>query len=293
LDNAIFAKTAHALQRRLAEDGYMLLLACNDYSSAAELTLARTLLERGVDALVLSGVEHDSQLIDLASAAAVPVICTWAFSPRLVHTCVGFDNNKAGALIANHVAHLGHSKVAILTAHTTMTERHRHRVDSIRATLKARRAEVPADWVIESQLSYESGREGVRRLFSYPHVPTALICSNDVIAIGAMEQCFELGLRVPEDVSISGFEDLEVASYVRPGLTTVRWSQHDLGRIAGDAVVGILTGVLTQEPRQIEVPVELIVRGSTAPPGRLAARSVAGSISSIQSPSTRGARAKR
>jgi len=270
LDNAIFANTAHALQKRLAEQDYMLVLACNDYSRSAELNLARTLLERGVDALVLTGIEHDPQLLQQLRAAALPVVFTWAFTSRPQYTCVGFDNAKAGALIASHIAQLGHTQVAILTAYTQYTERHLQRLKSCRSTLQSHGIEVPEQWIIESKLDYASGREGVRQLFAYSNPPTAVICSNDIIAIGAMAECQQLGLRVPEDVSIGGFEDLAVASHVRPALTTVRWSQRDLGRRAAEAVLGLLSGE-RDKVEQIEVPVELIVRGTTAPPRSAAA----------------------
>ena len=121
LDNAIFAKTANALQKRLAEDGYMLVLACNDYSHDAEMSLARTLLERGIDALVLTGIEHTPRLIELIKSASIPLVCTWAYSSRPIFTSVGFDNSKAGALVSNHIAQLGHTRVAILTAFTSYT----------------------------------------------------------------------------------------------------------------------------------------------------------------------------
>jgi len=263
LDNAIFSITAHALQKKLAEHGYMPILACSDYSKESELNITRTLLERGVDGIVLTGTEHHPSLVPMLHGSGVPFVFTWAFDPSQPITCIGFDNYRAGALIANHMAQLGHRKIAVITAYTAHTERHNERLRGIRETLEARGLSLPEDLVVQSRLAYQTGREGVSKLFAYGDPPTALICSNDIIATGAMAECHDMGLRIPHDVSISGFEDLAVASYVRPALTTVRWSQNDLGRLAGEAIIAHLSKPETP-PKHIEIPVELIVRGTTA-----------------------------
>lgn len=269
LDNAIFANTAYALQKRLGEHEYMLLLACSDFSLENELKVARMLLERGVDGLVLTGLEHDPALLALLEAAGVPFVFTWAFDESLRYDCVGFDNRKAGALMANHIAQLGHAKIAVISAYTRHNERQRERLNGIKAALDSRGIELPEERIIESEFSYRSGREGVRKLLVYDDTPTAIICTNDVIAIGAMAECQEMGLRIPADISISGFEDLQIASNVVPALTTVRWSQHALGTHAADLILARLASDGGM-PRQIEVPLDLIVRDTTAPPGRLA-----------------------
>jgi LacI family transcriptional regulator len=265
LDNAIFSITAHALQKKLAEHGYMLILACSDYSQDTELSITRMLLERGVDGIVLIGIEHHPSLVPMLEGAGVPAVFTWSFDPKQNSTCIGFDNHKAGALIANHMAQLGHQKIAVITAYTSHTERYTERLRGIRETLEAKGLSLPDELVVQSQLAYETGREGVRKLFAYGDPPTALICSNDIIATGAMAECHDMGLRVPVDVSISGFEDLAIASYVRPALTTIRWSQNDLGRLAGEAIVARLSAHETS-PKHVEIPVELIVRGTTMAP---------------------------
>lgn len=285
LDNAIFANTAYALQKTLGEQEYMLLLACHDFSLETETKVARMLLERGVDGLVLTGLEHDAALFALLESAGVPFVFTWAFDESLRYSCVGFDNRKAGALMANHIVQLGHARVAVISAYTRHNERQRERVNGIRVTLEARGIELPAERLIESEFSYRSGREGIRKLLVYGDIPTAVICTNDVIAIGAMAECQERGLRIPQDISIAGFEDLEIASNVVPGLTTVRWSQHALGRHAAEMILTLLKSENAM-PRQIEVPLDLIVRDTTAPPRSSAAgprttsraRSVRGSV---------------
>lgn len=268
LDNGIFSITAHALQKTLASHGYMLVIACSDYSLESELEVGKTLLERGVDGIVLTGIEHDGTLLPMYAKAGVPVVCTWAYRPGAPYTCVGLNNRKAGALIAHHMAQLGHRKIAVIQAYTALTERHAERLAGIREALESRGLSLPDELVVQSKLAYETGKEGVRKLFAYGDPPTALICSNDIIAMGAMAECHDMGLGIPDDVSISGFEDLAIASHVRPALTTIRWSQVELGRLAGEAIVGELSR-RDVGARQIEIPVELIVRATTASPGSL------------------------
>ena len=265
LDNAIFAITAHALQKKLAEHGYMLILACSDYSKETELNLTRMFLERGIDGIVLTGIEHHPTLLPMLENAGVPAVFTWAFDPSQPIPCIGFDNYKAGCLMASHMAQLGHKKIAVIAAYTSHTERYTERLRGIRETLQAREIDLPDELVVQSQLAFQTGREGVRKLFAYNDPPTALICSNDIIATGAIAECHDMGLRVPADVSISGFEDLAIASHVRPALTTIRWSQNDLGRLAGEAIVAQLSA--RHAPlSHVEIPVELIVRSTTTAP---------------------------
>ena len=104
----------------------------------------------------------------------------------------------------------------------------------------------------------------MRRMLECQERPTAVFCANDIQAIGALQECLEAGLRVPEHISIIGFDDLPIARYVRPRLTTIHVPAKRMGHIAAEALFGwIASG---QEPSVAELPVELMVRQSTAAP---------------------------
>ena len=262
LNEGIFANTASALQKTLSENQYMLLLACSEFSFREELKLTRMLLERGVDGIVFVGLEHDPTIFHLIDSSHVPYVFTWAFDYARRFFCVGFNDRRAGSIMAEHVVGLGHREIGIITAYTRRNERQRERLAGMRQVLDGHGIALPPERIIEVRFSFQAGRDGARELFRRDSPPTAIICSNDVMAVGAMAECHEMGLSVPSDISISGFENQGISSNVVPQLTTVGWSGHDLGRVAAEMLLSRIAGLPTA--MQVEVPVELIVRGTTA-----------------------------
>ena len=267
LNEGIFANTASELQKTLGEKQYMLVLACNEFSFQEELKLTRMLLESGVDGLVFVGLEHDPGIFKLIDASHIPCVFTWAFDHAHRFYCVGFDDRRAGSIMAEYVAGLGHDRIGVITAYTRHNERQRERLAGMRHALHDHGVALLPEHVIECKFSFQAGRDGARELLRQTLRPTAIICSNDVMAIGAMAECQEMGLSIPGDISIAGFENQGISSNVIPQLTTVGWSGHDLGRIAGEMVLSRIAGS-APPAMQVEVPVELIVRGTTAPPRR-------------------------
>lgn len=149
---------------------------------------------------------------------------------------------------------------------TANNERARDRLQGVRDALAARGIKLAPERVIEKPYSLASGREGLRALMATARPPTAVMCGNDVLAIGAIAECNTLGIAVPQRVSITGFDDMEIASLLSPGLTTVHFPTLELGQLAAANLLAQLAG--TSAARQHELPVELKVRGTTAPPAR-------------------------
>jgi LacI family transcriptional regulator len=261
LTNAIFASTTDALQRSLDAAGYALLLGCNEYDPAAETRLARKLVERGVDGLVLFGLDHEPALWRLLETARVPYVLTWALERDGRRPCIGFDSRDAGARMARYLMDLGHRRIAVICGPTATNERHRERVRGVREALQRRGLKLPRARQIECRLSAPAGAEAMREVLRGKIAPTAVICANDVLAIGAMAECHARGLAIPGDVSVCGFDDLEFAAMIPPGLTTVRFPAAELGELAALHVLGQLEG--REMPRQQALALELIVRGST------------------------------
>ena len=264
LENAIFAATASALQRVLDASGYQLLLACNDYDLDAEVRHATKLIEHGVDAMVLVGTQHRPELLSLLSRFQVPFICAWAFDEGGSLPCVGFDHRKATSQVANHLLSLGHRRFGVISTSTRDNERAHDRLAGVVETLAAARIVLAPEQIVEKLFAYSDGRDGFRQLMLLPERPTAVICLNDVLAVGAMAAAYEQGLSVPDAVSITGCEDLEVAAAIPPGLTTVRYPTTEMGHFAGIHLLERLKGV-TLQPNLV-FPTKLIVRGTTSFP---------------------------
>jgi LacI family transcriptional regulator len=264
LDNAIFANTAHALQKTLDDAGYTLLLASHEFDAEVEARVTRALIERGVDGLVLLGTTHHPSVLRMIDTHQIPYVLTWALDAPGRHPCVGFDNRAAAIRVALHLLDLGHREFAMISGITSGNERAAERLEGVRQALAARAIEFGPGRVVEKPYTLTAGREGMREVMRDTPRPTAVVCGNDVLAIGALAECHAQGLTVPRDVSVTGFDDLEMAAVVTPALTTVHFPTAELGTFAGQHLLARLAGKPVEQ--RTELPVELIVRGSTAPP---------------------------
>jgi len=264
LDNAIFANTAHALQKTLDEAGYTLLIASHEFDAEVEARVTRALVERGVDGLVLLGATHHPSVLRMLDTQQIPYVLTWALDAAGRHPCVGFDNRAAAIRIAGHLLELGHRDFAMISGITAGNERASDRLEGVRQALSARGISLAPGRVVEKPYNLSAGREGLREVLRGAPRPTAVICGNDVLAIGALAECHAQGIAVPREISVTGFDDLEMSAVVTPALTTVHFPTAELGTYAAQHLLARLAG--KPFAARTELPVELVVRASTAPP---------------------------
>lgn len=242
----------------------MLLQGIARATEAAGLALL-VVPERGgvrdavVDAFCLYSMSAGHPNVAAAQERGVPLVVV--DEPRIDgHAFVGIEDRRGARLAAEHLLALGHRRFALLTAAApsfTFLER----VAGYREALIA--AGITWESVPRSELPAnlpERGLEGARRVLASDPRPTALIAATDQLALGAIEAAREAGLRVPEELSIVGFDDVPGAAWARPALTTVRQPLFEKGEVAGR----LLTA--GAQPREVILPIELVVRGSTAPP---------------------------
>jgi LacI family transcriptional regulator len=264
LDNLLYAKATHALQKALDESGYLLLLACHDFDLKNEFKVARSLIERGVDGIVLIGAEHDDALFALLAALGIPYLLTWSLDQSGQHPCVGFDNRVAAMRVANYLIDIGHREIAMISGVTAGNDRARARLTGVREALAARGIELLPQYVIEAPYTLAGSRAAMQSLLASATRPTAVICGNDVLAMGAVLECHAREIAVPEAISVTGFDDMEAASILVPALTTVRVPMRELGYAAAQQILAHIGG--KTGARVTELAVDLIVRGTTAPP---------------------------
>ena len=264
LEHAIFASTIHALQKSLDESGYNLLVASHEFYLQAETRVTQSLIEHGVDGVVLVGLDHEPALFELLRAFHVPYVLTWAIDPSGRHPCVGFRNREAAGRVAGYLLDIGHRRIAMISGETGHNDRARERVTGVREAVQARGMELDASRIIEAQFAFDAARQAMRTLLQLDPAPTAIICGNDVLAIGAINEAASRGLRVPAQISITGFDDMQISSLFIPALTTVRVPTRELGQQAALHLLSYIEGAAVNPVR--ELAVELIVRDSTAPP---------------------------
>jgi LacI family transcriptional regulator len=263
IDNAIFAKGIQALNRHLGERGYHVLLATSEYDPEIEERQARNLVMRGVDGLIFMGDSHTRRMRAFLKERGMPYVNTGVYRPDGKEACVGFDNRAAAARATQHLIELGHRRVAMIAGIRHNNDRATDRVAGVSETLRAAGLLLPEEWILECRYEFSEAGQALRRLLALSPRPSAIVCGNDVLAIGALFEAQAAGVRVPADLSIMGFDDLELAQHVRPGLTTMRVPTDEMWRRAADYLLNALSGRPVAEKFEIEV--SLVVRESTGP----------------------------
>lgn len=263
LDNAFFANATNALQEVLDRAGYTLLIGSHRYDCSAEIRITRSLIERGAEGLVFVGMDHDPELFVLIRQMRIPYILTWTTDPSGQHPFVGFDNRAAMGRVAQHLIDKGHRSFGVVTAAMSTNDRARERVAGVRTALESHGLTLSAHCVVEMPISLSGGRDAMRALLGLDHRPTAVICINDVFAVGAIAECYLAGLSVPSEISVTGFGDMEMAAVHRPGITTVHTPTTEMGILAAQSLVSCLAGESVGP--QISLDAKLVIRESSGP----------------------------
>ncbi|MBN1174736.1 MAG: LacI family DNA-binding transcriptional regulator [Micromonosporaceae bacterium] len=211
---------------------------------------------------VFSGVTAEH--CDLLAASGIPLVALDPTGDLYPTPAVG-ASNWGGALGATrHLLELGHRRIGAITGPVKDLSS-RARLDGFRAALD--NAGVPRDdgLVRQGIFTFEQGRDLGLELLRLPDPPTAIVCGDDLQALGVYEAARLAGLRIPDDVSVVGFDDIDQAAWASPGLTTVRQPFSEMGTTAARVVLALADGEQLDQPRY-EVGTSLVVRGSTAPP---------------------------
>jgi len=263
IDNAIFSKAIQYLQQGVAKAGYTLLLAQSSYSLDEEYREIQALLTRGIDGLVLVGEDHHPGVYAAIRQQGIPHVNLWTYNPFSEFSCIGLDNVAAGRQIAKHLHDLGHQKIGIITGILLHNDRAQQRVNGVSDYFKEQGVNVPSDHAEECRYSAEQGREAFYKLLKRHPDITAVICGNDILALGALSGARELALDVPQRLSITGFDNLELLTVINPALTTMNSPSRRMGTRAADYIIEqINTNTRTIE--RIELSTDLIVRETTA-----------------------------
>ncbi len=258
------AKGIQAFQQRLQDAGYTLFIASSNYSHDEERTQAETLIMRGVDGMMLIGLDHHDLLFERLKQKQMPYINTWSFRSDSDHPCIGFNNFDAAVRLTTYMLDIGHTRFGIISGITRDNDRAHDRLQGILRTLSERGLTVPDNMLSECPYDIAASRQAMKRLLDSAEPPTAVICGNDVLAYGALLECQASGHTVPDDVSITGFDDLPMSHHIQPPLTTMHVPSEEMGQKAADYLLACLNG--ESLPEHTELEVNLIIRSTTAPP---------------------------
>lgn len=237
MENAVFARGIQAFQEELDADGYTLLVASSSYRQDLEERQIRSLVARGADALLLIGHERDPKIFKYLSSRNIPALVTWAFDRSKSRPSIGFDNGLAMRSLAREVLRLGHRRLAMISVDRNSNDRVAAREDGVFDALREVGLHERDLVLLKTKYSIESGARAFSDAMKSSPRPTAVLCANDVLAVGALREARKMGLSVPDDVSIVGFDDIELAQVTYPELTTVHVPHSEMGRRAARALI--------------------------------------------------------
>jgi len=264
ITNPFFASMANTVEYYAHESGYSVIL----YNTHADLEREKKYIEmatqRGVDGVLFVATKDEMRGLDSLEAAGTRVVAIDRIPDNFNGPALTLDNVKTGVLVAEHLLDLGHTRFAHIVGPLDL-HLSRDRMNGFHDTIRSRGLEPGPVATSDSSWSARSGYEAMQTLLKENPLPTAVFAANDRVAIGAMGAITQAGLRIPQDISIVGVDDIEFATYQTPPLTTVRQSLED---IATSGIKTLLDILEKREPVQTHIAFEplLIVRGSTAAP---------------------------
>lgn len=261
IDSPFYGAALRGIEEALDAAGYSALFVSGHWSATEEARCISVLRSRRVDGIiVLTGRLSDNALRSYAKALPVVVTGRTLKAPQLLS--LDFDNFEGARLATHHLLALGHRRIAFISGdvlHPDAVERHR----GYRSAIEAAGLPYEAALVMPGLFTEESGLLAVSRLLDSRQPFSAIFAANDQMAMGACLGLHRRGLRVPQDVSVVGFDDLPVARYSVPPLTTVHHPAHEIGRLAATAMLALLHGDGPQDT--VPVP-RVLVRESSAVP---------------------------
>lgn len=261
IDSPFYGIALRGIEDELDKAGYSALFVSGHWNADEEARCIQTLRSRRVDGIiVLTGRLSDTALRNCAKSVPVVVTGRALKAPGLVS--LYFDNVAGARMATEHLIQLGHRRIAFITgdpAHPDAVEREQ----GYRAALQAAGIAFQPGLVAPGQFHEESGRLAMEHLLQARQRFTGVFAANDQMAFGAALALHQRGLRVPDDMSLVGFDDLAASVYALPPLSTVHQPGYELGRLAATAMLQLLAG----EKPKIDVPApRFIARESSAPP---------------------------
>jgi DNA-binding LacI/PurR family transcriptional regulator len=260
--NPFFPELVKSFEFAAIHHGYEVIIANTDYSPDRMGVCVRRMIERQVDGVAIMTSEMTPHLFDELSHRRLPIVVLDMGKAKPPITDIDIDYNKGIVEAVQHIVALGHERIGFISGPLTMKSA-RTRRSAFLKCMVACGISNHLRTVVEGDHKIGGGGIAMTKLLSLPHPPTAVLTSNDLTAIGVLHAIECAGLRVPDDISVVGFDDIELSRSTHPPLTTIRLSRDELGRKAFDALYQTVKG-LRHTAQQINISTSLVIRESTA-----------------------------
>jgi LacI family transcriptional regulator len=266
ITNPFFPELIQSFEEMAVARGYEILVSSTNSDPNVLARCARRMLERKVDGVAVMTFGEEEPVLDQLVNRGIPIVLAEfkVDDPKASTILLDYSTGIHAAI--DHLVGLGHSSIAFLAGphslHSAIT-----RENDFRTAMQSARLPTPRKWVIECDHTLKGGIAGFDQLRKLPSLPTAIICSNDMTAIGVLRAAYTDGLRVPQDLSVIGLDDIDFAEFTLPPLTTIRLSRKELAKAAFEALrLQAEDGANPALQREFLVSTCLVVRGSTAAP---------------------------
>jgi LacI family transcriptional regulator len=262
LSNPFFTDLARGVEERANEAGYSVIVCNSDEDPAKEDAYMRVLEEQRVQGMLIVPIAPGGPGVERLRARGTAVV-------RVTHRIgddecgVGADDLRGGELAMAHLLALGHERIGYITSASHVWPTDERREGALMAARKEGRSDDVLQDIGVEHLNVAHGRDAGERILGLRHRPTAVICANDLVSLGVLQVMIRHGVRVPDDMAIVGFDDIEFASAAAIPLTSVRLPRRHMGRIATDLLLEEASGDPEHVHRRIVLQPELVVRQST------------------------------
>ena len=266
ITNPFFPELIQSFEEVAVANGYEILVSSSNSDPAVLTRCVRRMLERKVEGVAVLTFGEEEPVLDQLSFHDVPIVLAEFKLTEPKASTIILDYSTGIRAAVAHLTALGHRKIGFLAGphklHSAIT-----RQNEFQYAMQESEIPMQKKWIIECDHTLKGGVAGFGKLQVLSTRPTAVICSNDMTAIGVLRAAYLQGLRVPQDLSVIGLDDIDFAEFTLPPLTTIRLSRTDLARAAFDALRQHAENAgKSGLQREFLVSTSLVVRGSTAPP---------------------------
>jgi LacI family transcriptional regulator len=259
ITNPFYAVLTRGLADAVDAAGYGTYVCSTDGQHERERKFFQDVMDRGVDGIVFASGETASEIEFEPADYTTPIICIGDHLDHPLCDAVTPDDEAGSREAAAFLASRGFERIAMIQGPARYGAQ---RTAGFRAAMQAAKRKVPVERMVRGDWTRKGGYEAMRALMALPEPPDAVFCANDLMAIGALDVAHELGLEVPKDVGIVGFDDVDAATIVTPQLTTVRNPAYEAGSTAGDLLLSRMAGRYTGTGRTVVLPCPMVVRGT-------------------------------
>jgi DNA-binding LacI/PurR family transcriptional regulator len=269
IDDPFWSEVLDGVDSVLHPEGYSLFIASTHNEKQREKEVVQTMMQRGVDGIILMSPDFREEQFHILNSYDLPMVMVNNEGAGECQYIIYNDDVQGARLIAKHVIDLGHKRIAYIGKRAT--ESNVNRLAGFRTEMQIAGLPVDERYIYHVAAGNpKGGREGAAYLLSLDQIPSAIVCYNDFLAVGVYNYLKENGLRIPQDISVTGFDNISIAAYLSPPLTTIHQYKFELGEGAARMMLEVLSNKHQKErepspSRKVSLEGVLQVRASTTP----------------------------